>query len=234
MKSGVPQGSILGPSLFLFYINDLAESLDSTVRLFADDTVLYLVVGSESDAITLQNDLDKLAAWEHKWQMEFHPDKCKCIRVTRNTMHIINTSYTLNGHTLEVVDSAKYLGITITKDLRWSKHINNITKTAKGKLAFLQRNIRLQSPKIKTIANKTFIRPSLEYTSTAWDPYIKEDINNIEAIQRRAARWTLNKHRRGPDSESVTAMLHRLKWTPLIERREQARACMLYKIIMGL
>ena len=76
VESGVPQGSVLGPSLFLFYINDLPQGLYSTVRLFADNTVVYLTVSSESDCSTLQSDLDKLVKWENNWKVEFHPDKC--------------------------------------------------------------------------------------------------------------------------------------------------------------
>ena len=76
VESGVPQGPVLGPSLFLFYINDLPQGLYSTVRLFADNTVVYLTVSSESDCSTLQSDLDKLVKWENNWKVEFHPDKC--------------------------------------------------------------------------------------------------------------------------------------------------------------
>jgi hypothetical protein len=73
VESGVPQGSVLGPSLFLFYINDMPQGLYSTVRLFADDTIVYLTVSSDSDCSKLQSDLDKLAKWENIWKMEFHP-----------------------------------------------------------------------------------------------------------------------------------------------------------------
>ena len=81
--SGVPQGSVLGPCLFLFYINDIAHELTSTVRLFADDTMIYLAIKSEADAEELQKDLDKLVVWEQKWMMEFHPEKCEIISITR-------------------------------------------------------------------------------------------------------------------------------------------------------
>ena len=81
VRSGVPQGSVLGPSLFLYYINDIVEGISSTIRLFADDTIMYLAITSQRDASTLQRDLDKLAQWETKWKMAFHPGKCQVLSV---------------------------------------------------------------------------------------------------------------------------------------------------------
>ena len=84
VESGIPHGSVLGPSLFLYYINDIPAGLTSTIRLFADDTISYLAIKSNRDALKLQQDLDKLSNWKKKWKMAFHPDKCNVISVTRN------------------------------------------------------------------------------------------------------------------------------------------------------
>ena len=81
--SGVPQGSVIGPILFLIYINDFPEEIRSTVRLFADDTIMYMTMSGASDAASLQEDLDRLATWENKWIMQFHPQKCSVFRLTR-------------------------------------------------------------------------------------------------------------------------------------------------------
>ena len=89
VESGVPQGSVLGPSLFLYYINDIPDGLKSTIRLFADDTIIYLAIKSNDDAKSLQEDLDKLAEWEKTWKMEFHPDKCNVLSFTRSRNPII-------------------------------------------------------------------------------------------------------------------------------------------------
>ena len=151
VQSGVPQGSVLGPCLFLLYVNDLPESLTSTVRLFADDTTLYLAVHSLSDTDTLQRDLHKLEAWENKWLMEFNTDKCHVLRVTRKRDPLIQ-NYTLHGKILETVDSAKYLGVTLTSDLRWNSHISHITNKGNQTLGFLRRNLRINSPTLKSIA----------------------------------------------------------------------------------
>ena len=117
MLTGVPQGSVLhvGPGLFLFYINDLQSRLTSKVRLFADDTIIYLTIANEDDESTLQEDLNKLGQWESEWCMKFHPDKCNVLRVTNKTKKT-EANYNLHGHTLELVTSSKYLGLTITNN----------------------------------------------------------------------------------------------------------------------
>ena len=170
VESGVPQGSVLGPSLFLFYINDLPDNLHSTVRLFADDTIVYLTISSETDCQTLQNDLDKLALWETKWKMEFHPDKCTVLTVSKKKQPLA-FNYTLHGHILQHETSTKYLGCTLTSDLNWGTHISNICSKANRTLGFLQRNLHISSRNIKQQAYKTLVRPQLEYSSTVWDPY---------------------------------------------------------------
>jgi hypothetical protein len=103
----------LGPLLFLIFINDLPVAVTSKTRLFADDCILYRQIYNHDDSITLQQDLDNLAAWEKMWGMQFHPEKCISLSVTRSQKPF-HTSYTLKGHTLESVTTAKYLGITIS------------------------------------------------------------------------------------------------------------------------
>jgi hypothetical protein len=133
---GVHQGTVIGPLLFLAYINDLPEATSSSARHFADDCLLFRRIRKIQDAVDLQNDLSSLEEWERKWQMCFHPDKCIVIRVPgKRQFH--QTSYTLHGHTLDVVDSGKYLGVTINKDLTWTKHINQTIGKASKTLGFL-------------------------------------------------------------------------------------------------
>ena len=98
--SGVPQGTVMGPLLFLAYINDLPEATSSSARLFADDCLLFRRIRKIQDAVDLQNDLSSLEEWERKWQMCFHPEKCIVIRVPgKRQFH--QTSYTLHRHTLD-------------------------------------------------------------------------------------------------------------------------------------
>jgi hypothetical protein len=178
VDSGVPQGSTLGPSLFLYYINDIATGLDSTIRLFVDDTIAYLVIKSNSDALTLQRDLDKLAQWEQLWKMAFHPDKCNVLTISRNTTPK-KFKYCLHDHVLESVDKVNNMGVTISDDLKWESHINNICGKANKTLGFLRRNLNIGSTSVKAQACKSLVRPSLEYACSVRDSHLKSDINKI-------------------------------------------------------
>ena len=186
VTSGVPQGSVLGPILFLIYINDLPDEVRSKVRLFADDTAVYLAVTNLNDAQQLQQDLDKLQLWEDRWDMEFNPSKCTVIQVTRSKK-LIPSVYTLHGHILETVSSAKYLGVNLTNDLNWSNHVQQVSSSANRSLGFLKRNIRSKNPGIRQTAYKALVRPVLEYSSPVWSPHTQQNINKLEMTQRRAA-----------------------------------------------
>ena len=149
VTSGVPQGTVLGPILFLLYINNFYEYLSfSTLRLFADDSIIYKHIRSPDDSVKLQRDLDAAARWEQDWLMSFHPDKCSVLHIT-SKRNPITHNYILHGHTLSVETSTKYLGITIQNNLKWNKHIDNITANASRQLNFLKRNLKVPSTKIK-------------------------------------------------------------------------------------
>jgi len=226
VSSGVPQGSVIAPALFLAFINDLPDSISSEVRLFADDTVVYRKVSSAVDTAALQKDLDALAQWEEDWQMEFHASKCQVLRV-RRARSGIETDYKLHGLSLPLADEVKYLGITISKDLKWNKHVSNIRNKASSKLSFLQRNIKISSVKLKEQLYKSIVRSNLEYASCVWDPHEAKLVKQIESVQRRAARWVTNRFH---NTSSVTDMLRDLNWQSLEQRRVHSRLCMFFKI----
>ncbi len=227
--SGEPQGSVLGPSLFLYYINDLPEGLGSKVRLFADDTVIYMAIKWETDAKDLQSDLDKLVAWESKWKMKFNPKKCEVLHITRSR-NPQKFTYKLHGVDLASVKSTKYLGVNISSDLRWNTHIDSITAKATRSLNFIKRNLQISNPKLKTVAYNSLVRPLVEYASPVWDPHTATNIAKLEMVQRRAARYVLHRYHY---RSSVGLMLDQLGWHSLQQRREQARLSMLYKIHKG-
>ena len=229
VTSGVPQGSVLGPILFLIYINDLPDKVKSQVRLFADDTAAYLAISKLADSEQLQADLDILQEWEIKWDMQFNPSKCQVIHVTRSRSPL-PTPYTLHGETLEAVASARYLGVDIANDLSWKTHVSRITNNANKSLGFLRRNLKAKNTSLRENAYKAIVRPQLEYASPVWDPHTKDDIQKIESVQRRAARWVLGDY--SPYS-SVTDMIGKLGWRTLEQRRTDSTLILFYKIIYG-
>ena len=232
VESGVPQGSVLGPLLFLLYINDLPKyiSPESVARLFADDCVLYRRINSEEDAHKLQKDLDGLQKWERDWLMEFHPQKCQTMDIT-NKRKPITVPYTIHGHVLEEVDTAKYLGVNIHKQLNWNHHISAVTKKANNTRSFLQRNISQCPKKTKELCYRTLVRPLMEYATVIWDPFTDANIRKLEMVQRRSARMVCSDYRR---TSSVSSMLQQLQWPTLQERRAQAKVTMMYRIVYQL
>ena len=129
ITSGVPQGTVLGPLLFLVYINDMPENISSTNRLFADDALVYRIIQSRKDQTLLQEDHDKLQDWEHNWLMQFYADKCEVIRFT-NKKRPLTQDYDIHNTKLQTVKDAKYLGLTISSDLSWNSHVDITAKKA--------------------------------------------------------------------------------------------------------
>ena len=176
VASGVPQGTVLGPLLFLLHINDLQREMLSSVRLFADDCLLYRAIISREGAIILQRDLNSLYAWGQRWGMFFNVKKCNVMRITRSRSPITKF-YTLGGQILEQVNHAKYLGVMLSDDLNWSPHINSVTASANSTLGFIRRNLK-QCPKdLKELAYLSLIRSKLEYAASVWDPHHTSDTN---------------------------------------------------------
>ena len=158
--------------------------------------------------------------------MQFNPSKCQVLQITKKAKPL-NTKYILHNVELESVPAAKYLRVTIADDLSWSKHIDITTKKANQTLGFLKRNIQVHNKDLKSVAYKTLVRPQLEYASIVWYPHTTTDINKVEAVQRRAARWATRDYRY---TSSVTAMLKDLNWRSLDQRRIDNRLVMMYKV----
>ena len=147
--------------------------------------------------------------------MEFNPSKGQVISVSWSKKPF-KSQYYLHGQELESVDTAKYLGVTISKDLNWNSHIENIIVRANRTFGFVKRNIKTKKQEIRTIAYNTLVRPQVEYASAVWNHYTKENINKIEKLQRRATCWVCNDY---STYSSVTDMLSNLGWRSLELRR---------------
>ena len=232
VTSGVPQGSVLGPLLFLIYIQDMLIPLQCRVRLFADDSVIYRRIESESDRELLQRDLEMIQKWVTENKLVLNVNKCKVVSFTRKTTNTCPAVYSIMDQDLEVVNEYKYLGVILDKELRWNKHVQKITSEAHKTIGFTFRNLRGTGRKTKELAYRTIIRPKLEYCSTAWDPYTQELVGELEAVQKRAARRVTGQIARWRADEerqvSATALVHELGWEKLQVRRKKDRLCAMY------
>ena len=168
------------------------------------------------------------------WQMEFNPSKCNVICIMPNKQRkVLTSSYFLNGQTLETTSASKYLGITISSDLSWPTHVEDVAARWNRTVGSLRRNFRECTPKVRSATYTTTVRPTLEYASAVCDPDKQKDIRLLEKIQSRAASYVTNNYTdRSPGT--VTSVLEYLKWTSLEHRRQQIHLGMLYKINNGL
>ena len=161
--SGIPQGTVLCPLLFLTYINDLPDAVQHcSARPFADDSLLYRRIKDQQDKALLQEDLDSLKEWEHTWQIEFNPSKCSVILIMPNEQRkVLTSSYLLHRQTLETTSASKYLGITISSDLSWSTHVQDVT--ARG-----NRTVGSREGTSGSVLQKLSQRPAPQWYAPHW------------------------------------------------------------------
>ena len=207
----------------------IADCLTSTTHLFADDTMIYMAVKSKADAQILQQDLQKLERWESTCMMEFHSKKCQIISISRKR-NPTTYQYTLHGHELEHVQVIKHLGTSISHNLKWDQHADNIVAKANRTQGFLRRNLNIGNIEAKQQAYFSLARPILEYSSTVWNSHNEILNKKLEGVQRRAASFTLHRYRH---TSSVGDMLHGLEWQSLEDHRRVADLSIFYKIHNG-
>lgn len=225
VSSGVPQGSVLGPILFLIYVNDLDIGLVSKLNKFADDCKLGKKIIDGADVEALRQDLNKLSDWSNTWQMKFNTDKCSILHIGRNNGE---ETYELNNSTLKSVNVERDLGVLLDKNMKFDEQCNLAASSANRTLGMIRRSITCKSKKIIVQLYKGLVRPKLEYCIQAWRPHLKKDIEKLEAVQHRATKmieglWNLSYQ-------------ERLNYTglPTLEnRRDRGDMIEVYKFLNG-
>lgn len=229
--SGVPQGSVLGPLLFLVYINDVVDIVNPPVKikLFADDCLIYAPVTCANDQIVINDCLDDFQTWCDKWEMKINYSKTTYTHITTKK-HVLPFTYSIGPNYLPQVCAFKYLGVHITNDLKWRAHVENVCCASYRKLRFLRAKLPNATKDVKLLAYKTFVRPVLEYACAAWSPHQKDLIDKLERIQRLSARFICSKYKR---TDSVTEMLKLSGLESLEIRRQKQRLKVFFQILHG-
>ena len=234
--SGVVQGSVLGPTLFLCFINDLDLAVDMTmaaggeqrgsiIKKFADDTKWGRVVESAEDRACFQAGLDSLQAWADTWQMQYNVDKCHILHVGKNNRR---HEYQLGGVTLESSKYEKDVGVIINDDLKPSLQCARAAAKANQVLGQISRGVCFRDKDTMLRLYKTYVRPHLEYCQAAWSPWTLGDKNVLEQVQQRAVKLMTNLR-----SKTYEGRLKELGLTSLVERRKRGDMITMYRIMTG-
>ncbi len=207
--SGVPQGTITGPILFLLFINDLPDVVHCTAKLFADDAKIYSDISNINDCLALQSDLDALSQWSKDWLINFNKEKCVVLRIRK----AIEFDYFIENHKLSEVSVQTDLGIIVSNDLKPSTHIDHITKKANQRLGMIRRCFTNHTSSVINPLYKAIVRPIIEHNSQLWNPWLVKDINNLDKVQKRCIKLCTSQ----------------ISFEPLSDRRRKADLCEVYK-----
>ena len=231
IKADVPQGSVLGSLMFLIFINDIVDVVRSKIKLFADDTTLYIDVDNPiAAAKTINSDLSSLHQWSRDWLITFNALKTDSMLVTRKSSTTDHPPISFQGHVLQDTNNHKHLGITLRSDLRWSDHISDITNKA-SKLVGIMKSLKyiLDRPILETIYI-SFVRPILEYASPVWSGCTESDQDKLEYVQLEAARVVTS----AMHGTSNAKLYEELGWHKLSKRREVSKLVLMYKLVHNL
>ena len=219
-------GTVIGPILFLIYINDIQRGISSKMRLFADDSIIYREIRNNTDHTTLSDNLHRLDQWAEEWQMFFKPEKCYVMNIT-NKHTTSRHQYKLKGTPLSTVSTWTYLGVEIDSKLTWSSHCEKVKSSAMRDLGVIQRTLHATPNSCRATAYQTLVKPKLEYASTAWSPQTLGKIRLLESVQNKAARFVCRDYSR---TTSVSGLKSSLKWDSLESRRNTKDCVMWYKV----
>ena len=225
VESGVPQGSVLGPVLFLFYINDLVEGLECPILLFADDAKIFKEIRTPEDAAALSRDMRRIQEWSEKWLLTFNEEKCATMHVG---LHNQKQDYILNNKTLRKTELEKDLGVFISNDLKPSKHVAAVALKANQVVGIIKKNFEFLDKETITSLHCTLVRPILEYAVQSWCPFLEKDIEELEKVQHRITKLVP-----GLEDMPYEQRCKELKLPTLKERRLRGDLIEVYKILRG-
>ena len=222
--SGIPQGTVLGPVLFVIYINDLLDEITSDGFMFADDTKIFRQVASREDAVQLQNDLQKLEEWTNKWLLRFNADKCHVLTLGKfeNIKHA--HQYSVCNKDLEHVAHEKDLGVVIDEELKFEEHIAHKINVANGIVGQIRRSFSYLNPETFKRLYVAFVRPHLEYCQAVWSPYLRRNIDALEKVQMRATKLV-----DGLSNLNYPERLKQINLPTLVHRRRRGDMIEVYK-----
>ena len=225
VTSGIPQGSVLGPLLFVIYINDLPKhvSQNTLIFLFADDTKAFRQIKTPTDNDILQRDIDKLTQWSNTWLLKFHPDKCVSMSLGKSKN---DYRYNMEGHPLKSSTCEKDLGVHIDDKLKFEHHIYEKIKKANRVLAVIRKTFTQLDVSIYRQVFKALVRPHLEYAQAVWSPHSKKLIKDIEDVQRRSSKMVP-----GLSNMEYPDRLRTLKMPTLAYRRARGDMIEVYKLL---
>ena len=242
VASGVPQGSILGPLLFVLFINDMHENINpgTKMALYADDTKIYREIKCYNDHVILQQDIDALFQWSLVNKMAFNPQKCKVLPVTLGSPFYWQVSlpflekfpYCLGDVCLDHVDYEKDLGVIVTGRLSWTKQCETLRSRASSRLGLLRRTCHfVKNPQQRRVLYLALVRSQFEHCSVVWGPSSNTIFARLESIQRRAVRWILSEPYRNYDELSYLTKLRTLDLLPIEFKFVHTDLSLFHKII---
>ena len=225
VSSGIPQGSILGPVLFLVFINDLPGVVKSAARLFADDTKMYREVSTNQDKDLLQTDIKLLEEWSAKWQLPFNKDKCKLMHVGSSNPGF---SYQMEGASIAAVTNEKDLGIIIDNSLKFHEQTAAAVARANRILGLIKRAFSILDATTLPLLFRAMVRPHLQYANSVWGPTLRMEQDAIERVLRRATKLV-----RSLRNLKYEDRLQILKIPSMYYRRLRGDMIMVFQILTG-